>query len=83
MADLVQRSVWRSDDDLVLRRYDLIMWSDVVALEVLRQITAAQLTRPQLMELLQFARTAQPSKRYQVGKIRARVTTKELYLVVQ
>ena len=83
VADLVQRSVRRSDDELVLRRYDLIMWSDVVALEVLRRITAAQLTRPQLMELLQFARTAQPSKRHQVGKIRVRVTTKELYLVVQ
>ena len=70
-------------DRLILKRYDLIMWSDVVALEVLRQITAAQLTRPQLMELLQFARTAQPNKCYQVGKIRARVTTRELQLVMQ
>ncbi len=83
VADLVHRSVCYCGKELTLKRYDLIMWSDLVALEVLRQITAVQLTRPQLMELLQFARTAQPNKCYQVGKIRARVTTRELQLVMQ
>lgn len=46
-----------------MHRYDLIMLPADVAGEVLRRLTGARLTRPQLAELLLFVKTARPGKR--------------------
>ncbi len=48
-------------------RYDLIMWPQNVALEILRGATNATLTRPQISQILLFAKTAKSGKSLYFG----------------
>lgn len=69
----------RHDGGWRMRRYDLIMLPDGVAIEVLRQLTDGQLTRPQLNQLLLFAKTAQSGKRMVWKGVQVRVS--KLYVL--
>lgn len=50
-----------------LRRYDVIMWPENVANEVLRNVTKRKLTTPQISQILLFAKVAKPGKTLRFG----------------
>lgn len=63
-------------------RYYLIMLPESVALELLRAMTNSQLTRPQLMQLLLFAKVAKPHKRMLWKTVTALVDKRYLYIMI-
>lgn len=63
-----------------IRRYALIMLDADIALELLRYLTRGRLTRPQLIRLLLFTKTAQPHKQMVWKDIHAQVTTQYLLI---
>lgn len=83
ISDYCASHVQVANGQSTIRRYDIIMLPDDVALEVLRHMTSAQLTRPQLHQLLLFAKTAQPGKLMFWGdKVAARVDKRQLHIKV-
>lgn len=70
----------QTKDGVKIRRYALIMLDADIALELLRYLTRGRLTRPQLNQLLLFAKTAQPHKQMAWKNIQAQVTTQYLLI---
>ena len=64
---------------LVLRRYDLIMLSADVAIEILRRLTKGWLTRPQLGQLLLFVKVGKPSKQLSWKRLNVRLDVRLVY----
>lgn len=63
---------------LVLRRYDLIMLPADVAIEILRRLTKGWLTRPQLGQLLLFAKVGRSGKQMRWKRVGVRLSVHDL-----
>ena len=81
--ELEHYCVWHITRDkqgqLVLRRYDLIMLSADVAIEILRRLTKGWLTRPQLGQLLLFIKVGKPSKQLSWKRLNVRLDVRRVY----
>jgi hypothetical protein len=64
-----------------ISRYDLIMWPQNVAMEILRAMIGGELTRPQLSQVLLFAKTAKSSRKIEFGGIKIRAKLREIVII--
>lgn len=71
----------KTDSNLRLSRYFLIMIDQSSALEILRRATCGKLMRPQLEQVLLFAKTARPNKILQFKELK--ITTKMRMIVIE
>lgn len=63
IADYINKHVKSDGSSLTIRRYDLIMLPNDVAVEILKTLTESKLTTSQLWQLLIFIKAAKPAKK--------------------
>lgn len=63
IAGYINKHVEPAGDSLVIRRYNLIMLPNDVAIEILKRLTESKLTTGQLWQLLIFIKSAKPAKK--------------------
>lgn len=59
----INKHIESDGDSLVIRRYNLIMLPNDVAIEILKRLTESKLTTGQLWQLLIFIKSARPAKK--------------------
>ena len=59
----INKHIESDGDSLVIRRYNLIMLPNDVAIEILKRLTESKLTTGQLWQLLIFIKSAKPAKK--------------------
>lgn len=63
IADYINKHIKSDGSSLTIRRYDLIMLPNDVAVEILKTLTESKLTTSQLWQLLIFIKAAKPAKK--------------------
>ena len=82
LADAISKEIDNVTVDQRQSRYFFIMAPEMVAIELLRDITDAKLTRPQLERLLISIKTLRPGSTYEAGSGIAVEFTKRHFVVI-